>query len=226
MFNALKGWIGEKKTSLNIWFSLDKATYTCFHNLILPSHNGTTQIDHLIISKYGLFIVETKNIKGWIFGHKDSAKWTLSLYRNKYSFQNPLRQTYRQQKVLSEFLNIDENLIKTVIYFNGKCRLRTPLPSNVIKSGLGRYIKSFRTPKLDLNHEQYVIHLIQAYVSTTALTTHDHVKSLKNRHNSTLHCPHCSSSLVKRVSKSGYYKGSYFLGCSNYPKCRYTKTYK
>ncbi|WP_338064709.1 topoisomerase DNA-binding C4 zinc finger domain-containing protein [Photobacterium gaetbulicola] len=55
------------------------------------------------------------------------------------------------------------------------------------------------------------------------MTTRDHVNSLKHRHNSTLYCPRCSSALVKRVAQSGYYKGNSFLGCTNYPKCRYTK---
>ncbi|PST98087.1 nuclease, partial [Photobacterium gaetbulicola] len=203
MFNIFKGWFGEKKTSLNIWLSLDKGTYTRFHDLILPSHNGTAQIDHLIVSKYGLFIVETKNIKGWIFGDERAVQWTQSLYGKKFRFQNPLRQTYRQKKVLSEFLNIDERLIKTVVYFSGDCSLRTPLPSNVMNSGLGRYIKSFRVLELDSNDEQYIIQSIQAYVSTTTLTTRDHVNSLKHRHNSTLYCPRCSSALVKRVAQSG-----------------------
>jgi len=88
-----KGWIGEQKTALNMWFSLSANTYRRFHNIILPSKNGTTQIDHPLISRHGLFIVETKNKKGWIFGSENQSKWTQTLYKKKYTFQNPLRQT-------------------------------------------------------------------------------------------------------------------------------------
>ena len=54
-----KGWIGEQRTELNLWFSLDKELYRRFHDVIIPSSNGTTQIDHILISPFGLFIVET-----------------------------------------------------------------------------------------------------------------------------------------------------------------------
>jgi len=62
-----------------MWLWLRNKSYRRFHNVILPSHNGTTQKDHLIISFYGLFIVETKNKKGWIFGSEEKAKWTQSI---------------------------------------------------------------------------------------------------------------------------------------------------
>ncbi|UCG04601.1 MAG: NERD domain-containing protein, partial [Candidatus Heimdallarchaeota archaeon] len=117
--NLFKGWIGEKKASLNIWVSLNANVYHRVHDLIIPSRNGTTQIDHLLVSKYGLFIVETKNRSGWIFGAEDQVKWTQSLIGPrkfsifgrrhssiKYTFQNPLRQTFRQKKCLSEFLDL------------------------------------------------------------------------------------------------------------------------
>ena len=74
--HSFRGWIGEKKTSLQLWLSLSRKSYHTFHNIILKSRNGTVQIDHLIVSVYGLFIVETKNKRGWIFGHKDQATWT------------------------------------------------------------------------------------------------------------------------------------------------------
>ena len=91
-----------------------------------------------------MFIVETKNRKGWIFGSEKQPSWTQSIYGRKYSFQNPLRQTFRQKKILSDFLNLAESNIHTVIYFVGDCKFKTPLPDNVIKSGVGRYIKRFR----------------------------------------------------------------------------------
>ena len=86
-----KGWIGEQRTELNLWFSLDKELYRRFHDVIIPSSNGTTQIDHILVSPFGLFIVETKNKKGWIYGSETQSKWTQVFYKNKYSFQNPLR---------------------------------------------------------------------------------------------------------------------------------------
>ena len=79
--NLFRGWIGEKKTTFYLWLSLRNKSYHKFHNIILPSKNGTTQIDHLIISVFGLFIVETKNKKGWIFGSEKEPVWTQSILR-------------------------------------------------------------------------------------------------------------------------------------------------
>ena len=112
-----QGWFGEKKTMLNMWLSLNSKTYRRFHDVIIPVSNGTTQIDHLLISVFGLFIVETKNMKGWIFGSENQPKWTQSIFGKKYSFQNPTRQTFRQKKSLSEFLKIDESSLSEIALY-------------------------------------------------------------------------------------------------------------
>lgn len=219
-----KGWFGEKKTAFIMWLSLDKKVYRRFHDLIIPSMNGTTQIDHLLVSEYGLFIVETKNKKGWIYGSADQPRWMQTLHGKKYPFQNPLRQTFRQKKVLSEYLNMHEANIFTFVYFVGECRFKTPMPSNVINSKLAKTIKQFQTPLLAHDELTRVVNAIESHTIDSTLTTKDHVRSLKERHNSDTNCPRCGSQLSKRVAKSGRNAGSEFLGCSNYPKCRFTKS--
>ena len=96
------------------------------------------------VSPFGLFIVETKNYKGWIFGSESESSWTQVIYKSKYSFQNPLRQTHRHKKVLSKYLGINELHIQTVISFVGDVKFKTELPSNVFRSGVGSYIKKFK----------------------------------------------------------------------------------
>lgn len=219
----LRGWFGEKITTFNMWLSLDASTYRRFHDVIIPSKNGSTQIDHLLVSPYGVFIVETKNLKGWIFGSENQPKWTQSLYRKKFSFQNPLRQTFRQKKILSKYLTLDESVINTVVYFVGDCEFKTQLPANVIKSGLGRYIKGFRTRSLPPEEIDRIVATIGKHVSESSVTTKDHIRSLRKRHNSTTVCPRCGSKLVERMAKKGPSAGSKFLGCENYPQCRFTK---
>ena len=214
---------GESKTKRDIWLSLSSKTYERVHDLIIPSKNGTTQIDHLIISQYGLFIVETKNLTGWIFGAERQANWTQSLYGDKYSFQNPLRQTFRQKKILAEYLGVPESCINTVIYFVGKCTFKTDLPPNVINGGLGRYIKSFEDPILADQELEMITFKVKSLLEETSLTGAAHIQSLSDRHNSTDACPRCGSGLVERTAKKGARAGSTFLGCSSFPKCRYTK---
>lgn len=219
----LRGWFGEKKTAFNMWLSLNADIYRRFHDVIIPTKNGTTQIDHLLVSPYGVFIIETKNIKGWIFGSEDQSKWTQSLYGKNYSFQNPIRQSFRQKKVLSEYLSLDESVIRTIIYFVGNCKFKTELPPNVIRSGLGSYIKQYRDRVLSAEEISRTLKIIEKHISESTLTTKDHMQSLRERHSSTTVCPKCGSNLVERTARKGPKAGSKFLGCENYPKCRFTK---
>ncbi len=220
----LKGWFGEKKASLSMWFSLDSDDYRRFHNIIIPGSNGTAQIDHVLISQFGIFIVETKNKTGWIYGSADQATWTQTLGRKKYSFQNPLKQTYRQKKVLSHFLGVAETKIFLIVYFVGDCSFKTDMPKNVIKSGIGRYIKAFQEVLLSNDEVSLVIQQLSKHVESSDLTNSDHIKSLKQRHSSDTICPKCGSELKLKVARSGTRSGREFLGCETFPKCRFTKS--
>lgn len=221
--SLFKGWIGELRTKFHLWFWLRSKSYHRFHDIILPSKNGTTQIDHLIISVYGIFIIETKNKKGWIYGSEKKANWTQSIFGRKYSFQNPLRQTFRQKKILSEFLQLDESYIHPIVYFNGDCAFKTLMPENVLDSDLAKYIRSYQIEKLSTAQVDLAVCQVQSYISTSDLTTKDHLKSLQNRHSSKTTCPKCGSNLIERIAKKGSNAGTPFLGCENYPKCRFSK---
>ena len=78
--NNFKGWLGEKMTAFGMVLSLDKSIYKRFHNLIINAPDGTTQIDHVVVSPYGIFVLETKNMKGWIFGSERDANWMRPVY--------------------------------------------------------------------------------------------------------------------------------------------------
>lgn len=68
-----KGWVGEAMVNLSARLFLDRKTYHLIRNVTLLTEDGTTQIDHIIVSPYGVFVVETKNMKGWIFGVSGSG---------------------------------------------------------------------------------------------------------------------------------------------------------
>lgn len=224
--NRIRGWFGEKKTTFYMWLFLSSKVYRRFHGVIIPSINGTTQIDHLLVSPHGLFIVETKNKKGWIFGGGRQRKWTQSIYGKNYSFQNPVEQTFRQKKILSEFLDLDEDLIHTVIYFVGDCKFKTDLPANVIRKRLGKYVKSFNNQVLSTEEVQRIVETLEQHLDESTLTTRDHVRSLRQRHRSTTFCPRCGSKLVERTARKGPNAGATFLGCENFPKCMFTRDVK
>ena len=221
--SALRGWLGEKMTTLGMWFYLDRKIYRRFHDVIVPSSNGTTQIDHLLVSPFGLFVIETKNINGWIFGSEEQPKWTQSLYGKKYSFQNPLRQNYRHTKCLADYLDLDSALLHSIVFFVGECTFKTPMPSNVLCSGLSIYVRSYKQTVLPDSDLHRIMETVQALKDDRSLNHRNHMKSLRERYTSSTICPKCGSGLVERTAKKGVNAGSTFLGCSGFPKCRYTK---
>ena len=101
----LKGLIGEKFVSRKL-LKLDPDRYKVLDDLLLPSNGNlnATQIDHIVISNYGIFCIETKSYKGWIFGNANDKYWTQNIYGHKKSFYNPLRQNYAHTKAIEELI--------------------------------------------------------------------------------------------------------------------------
>lgn len=86
--------------------TLDENHYTVFNNICLPSNGNTemTQIDHIVVSDFGIFCIETKGQSGWIFGSKNRKYWTEVIYRNKYRLYNPIWQNYAHVKAIENLL--------------------------------------------------------------------------------------------------------------------------
>ena len=227
--SMLKGFVGEAMGSLAAKLFLDSRIYRSLNNVTLNTSNGTVQIDHVIVSRFGIFVIEAKNYQGWIFGSENQAEWTQSLRGGrKFKFQNPLRQNYRHIKTLSEFLGLPEDKFHSVVMFWGDSEFKTTMPPNVMSSGYSSYIK-VKTEILFTEAEvEKMVGALQTGRMPTGLikgleTRRVHLDSLKERHGSTTRCPKCGSDLIERVVKSGERAGQRFLACTAFPKCRFTK---
>lgn len=224
---SAKGRAGERSVQFITSIRLDGEVYRRIDDITLEHHGQTTQIDHVFVSQYGIFVVETKNMSGWIFGNEDHAQWTQKIFKKTSRFQNPLRQNYRHVKTLEALLSIPLTKIHSVVVFVGDSEFKTPMPKNVTHKGeLVAYIRSFTTQVLTTQQvEQIFEKLGQSKLPATKETARRHAENLKKRTGSVgigQPCPRCGSRLVLRRSKNGTHSGSQFLGCSGYPKCRYT----
>jgi len=218
-----KGWVGEQTARLGMWMFLDKHIYRRVQGVILPTARGTTQIDHILVSPFGVFVIETKNMKGWIFGRETDERWTQVLFGTKYRFQNPLRQNYRHTKCLAEFLKLEHSFFHSIVFFIGDCRFKTPMPPNVLSSGLASYIKSSAQPRLGSERVSAIDSTLRATKANPDLSLRVHLSSLKRRHESTTTCPRCGGRLEQKVARKGRSAGHSFLGCSRYPACEFTR---
>ena len=187
LMSSFKGVLGETVINVAMWLKLEKHLYHRLNNITLPLANGgSTQIDHVIVSKYGIFVIETKNYKGWIFGNEAQRQWTQVIMGRKYKFQNPLRQNYLHIKTLSDLLDLEMNYFHSMIAFIGECELKTrdELPEHVLTSGMVSYIK--RKQDEILSEEE--VHSIVAQIESNRFskswrTNQAHKAYLKDKHN-------------------------------------------
>jgi len=227
--SLLKGFLGEAMGGLAARLFLDPEHYHALNNVTLQANHGTVQIDHVIVSRFGIFVVEAKNYRGWIFGNEQQAQWTQCLLGSrKFRFQNPLRQNYRHIKSLSEFLGLPEDRFHSVVMFWGDSEFKTPMPANVLSRNYATYIKSKTDVLLSDAEVTRLVAALQSGRMPTGLiqgieTRRAHLESLAERHASNSRCPKCGTDLVERVAKRGARAGERFLACRAFPRCRFTK---
>lgn len=178
---SFKGWLGEFRV-MRAMKRLDEREYRQFHDTTLPTSDGTTQIDHIVVSRYGVFVIETKNMGGWIFGSQNDPTWTQTFGKHRNSFQNPLRQNFKHIKELEALLQIGEDKFHSVIVFAGDATFKTGMPNNVLQSGLARHILSKSDPILSEHEVQGILLKISgAMLDRSRATAKLHVNNLNNK---------------------------------------------
>jgi hypothetical protein len=221
-----KGVTGEFLVNTAARLFLSKNEYHLIKDVTLPTKNGTTQIDHIVVSRYGVFVIETKNMKGWIFGSSNQKTWTQKIYKRTNKFQNPLHQNYKHVKTLEALLDIPATAIHSLVVFVGDSTFKTDMPDNVTYAGgYIRYIKSKREEILSMADVNAVIAQIEELRLQRGLATNrQHVNHLRTKSetssSSNPQCPKCGSDMVLRTAKRGKNAGDKFWGCTSFPSCR------
>lgn len=199
--------------------------YHTVNNVLIPNHNHTSQIDHVVVSPYGIFVIETKNFSGWIFGSEKSADWKETFRTTDgILFRNPIKQNWGHVYALSEYLDLDKSVFRPIVVFSNNASLNVDSTTPVIyMSQLKKHILSYRQEvippevtssitqrlnKINLVGTDYEKKHVQSIRSTMA----EYDRTLQNGK-----CPRCGGKLVLRNGRFGS-----FYGCSNYPKCRFT----
>ncbi len=95
-------------------------------NVYLPKGDGTTaEIDLIMITETGIYVFESKNYSGWIFGDESSKFWTQSLKGGKkFRFYNPIWQNKKHINVLQNHLGLDSEVFRSYIIFSERCELK------------------------------------------------------------------------------------------------------
>ena len=218
--SKITGWFGEhwSKQALDL---LDKDKYVVLNDIMLEVNGKTYQIDHIVISKYGIFVIETKQYNGYITGSKYDNKW-VRLLKNKrvIYYTNPIRQNYGHVKAICEFLNIDEDKVFSIVNITSKnVTLNIKDDGETVRNyDLIKKITSYNKEIID-NVDEIKDKIVNNNI-VDKVRRKEHIDTInynKKEYSSDI-CPKCGGQLVERNGKYGN-----FIGCSNYPKCKYTR---
>ena len=221
---------GEQKVNSIIQKYLDKEKYIAIDNVTIPrGTNRTTQIDHVILSVYGIFVIETKNYTGWIFGSPHQRQWTRIHYREKNYFQNPIKQNWGHIYALSNLLDVPKWKFRNIVCFTGSSEFKTDVPDEVyfgsdFVSGIRNYDEPVFTKKeVNTIYSKLQKERLEQGPETEQIHIHNiHAQP----QDGDLTCAQCGAPMVLRTARNGPSAGSKFWGCSTYPKCRHTVSIK
>ena len=224
------GAAGERRVNATLSRKLDEQDYTLFEDLTLPTLQGTTQIDHIVLSRFGVFVIETKNMSGWIFGGEHQARWTQVMRRHKSQFQNPLRQNYLHVRVVQDLLGIRLNQLENLVVFVGSAKPKTEMPWNVFwnRGDLYSYVASQRAVRFtDAEVREFAHKLRSSTLQASKEQRRAHIQHVKEKvrqkETDVTVCPRCGEKMIERASRK---TGQAFFGCSRYPKCQGTRKVK
>ncbi|GAA3403265.1 NERD domain-containing protein [Paenibacillus hodogayensis] len=223
---TLKGKIGEASIRSKLK-KLDPKEYHVLHDIMIQQPDGkTTQIDHLVISRYGVFVIETKNYTGWIMGSERAEYWTQVIYKRKEKLYNPIRQNYGHIKALENFLGESGIPFISIISFSTRATLKLEAMSAevIYSTQVVRTILKYKEVQLTEEQREQIYKALSVKTIHTREERKQHVQDIKGKLKETKQmvsagiCPKCQGELVERRGKNGA-----FTGCSNFPSCRYTK---
>ena len=221
----IKGYLGEKSVA-TILSLLPSDKYKIINDLLIEVDGRTIQIDHLVVSIYGIFVIETKNYKGRITGSDNSDYWTKNMFGNKYTFYNPIRQNKSHVLALSKQLGFSLNKFIPIIVFSNGAELKVNTTHNVIyTTQINRVIKEYSEIKFSETDIQKLYDKISLLNIVSPEVRKQHVLEIQNTIATKRHliqqgiCPRCGHSLILRNGKYGN-----FYGCSNYPGILKDKT--
>lgn len=189
-------------------------------NPYLPTKTGTTEVDVIMISSAGVFVFECKHYAGSIYGRETSRTWAYYLGGKKYTFYNPILQNDGHINALVKLLDLPRHVFFSKIVFPDFVKVKVDCEDPRIQVGLRSEV--VRTVKRELTKNPSVLsdqQINSIYENLLPFCKADqekkeaHIQRIQNQ------CPWCAGVLVLRKGKNGE-----FLGCSNYPKCRYTRS--
>lgn len=217
-----RGEAGEDAVADILGATVPDEQYVINDYLFVDAGGHSRQIDHIYINRRGIWVIETKNYSGTIYGLEKQREWLQVLANggevNK--FYNPLKQNYTHIYSLAEIVGRN-GIFHNIVCFAGNADLSHVAAKNVCGlDGVG-YIKVCSTSVcLTTRQMEMYYNKLLEWQAAHPVSSEEHVASIMKKRDEIRQgiCPRCGGRLVVRNGKYGQ-----FFGCSNYPKCTFKK---
>ncbi len=176
---------GEALVSKVIRSNFGAPEYHLLNHVTLRLKDRTTQIDHILVSRYGVFVIETKHYKGWIFANAKHSTWTQVIFKHKSRFQNPIFQNLLHVRAVQELLDfLPPDSVRSVVVFTGDAEFKTEIPAGVLElRHLVDHLRASSVEVMSANRVQFCVGRLEtSRLSISGKTDLDHVQSLERRH--------------------------------------------
>jgi restriction system protein len=158
-----RGDIAETRVRRILAAGLEKNRYTLFNDITVPSGGGTVHIDHLIVSRFGIFVIESQFARGWVSGEEFQDRWKLDHWRGSTRIDNPLHRNALKVEALENILKVPSRTLYSVVVLVGQNGFKTAMPERVLTpEKLLAYIRKKARPLLEGEQADRVIKKIEA----------------------------------------------------------------
>lgn len=185
-----KGYEGEMRIAIELKKISSCKDCRVLRNVYIPTRNGkTSEIDLILISPNGIFVIESKNYTGIIYGSSEDYRWTcVARSRKHYQLYNPKKQNATHIKHLKDFLDFpDDKFYKSYIVFSDECNLRLKgendnvlYLSNLVQNILMHEEILLTSSKIETIYERLFPY---AGFNTSNETKNNHIKQVQKRKN-------------------------------------------
>ena len=215
-----KGIVGELQVRLVLGKNKANEKYV-INNLMIVTDGKSSQIDHVLINRNGVFVIETKNYSGRIYGSEDQREWTqvLSYGKVKNKFYNPILQNRTHIYTLSKAIGRSDCFISIIVF--PKAELKTSTITAVGHlSSIKRRCKEQQKDIFTVEEMNDIYKRLMEYKNNPSVSNAEHIHEIKQMLKGTDEniCPRCGKELVERKGRYGT-----FYACSGFPKCKFKK---
>lgn len=212
---------GELKVKRALGKNIQDEKYV-INDLLIVYEGKSSQIDHVLITRTGIFVIETKNYSGRIYGIGDQREWTQVLqYGNvKNKLYNPIMQNKSHIYALSKVIGRNDCFVSIIVFPKAELEIKAATPVGDIDI-IEETLKSRTEMIFKVEEINEIYAKLLEIKNNPQISAREHVKAIKQMRKDIDNniCPRCGNKLVLLNGKYGE-----FYGCSDYPQCKFKKS--